>query len=87
MFMHTDIYKTLKPVTSKNHVSKRHDAKKKYGQYYTEIEDNPNRVRCTLCNGAFSSANINRHINQKHNIETNNREQPFHTHTSDISPR
>ena len=68
MFMHTDIYKTLKPVTSKNHVSKRHDAKKKYGQYYTEIEDNPNRVRCTLCNGAFSSANINRHINQKHNI-------------------
>ena len=64
MFIHPDVYKTLKKVANIDRV----DYDKKYGQYYTVIEDNPGRVSCNLCNSAISKSNINRHIMQKHKI-------------------
>jgi len=69
MYKHTEIFITLKPAIKKQRkVSSSLAHQKKYGQYITEIPNNPAKKRCNICNKIYSSANINRHIVYKHKI-------------------
>ena len=67
-YKHTEIFMTLR--TRKCGKVIKHE-QKKFGQYYSEIPDNPAKYNCNLCNSAITRVNIMRHIQNKHKIYEN----------------